>query len=91
MQLGLSFSLLLASLLITLSSGVQAAPAKRGGMVTLPLKRIHQARDDIHPQIVRISPCLSCRCSHFAMLTSAVRDYSFFNNTSTVESNAMRA
>lgn len=53
MQLGLSFSLLLASLLFSLSSGVQAAPAKRGaGMVTLPLKRIHQVRDDIHPQVV---------------------------------------
>ena len=55
MQLGLSLSLLLASLLFSLSSGVQAAPTKRGGMVTLPLKRIHGARDDIHPQVVRAS------------------------------------
>jgi len=54
MQLGLSFSLLLASLLVALSSSeVNAAPLKRNaGMVTLPLKRIHQARDDIHPQIL---------------------------------------
>lgn len=52
MQLTFSFSLLLATLLLTVSSGVQAAPARRGGMVTLPLKRIPQARDDIHPQVV---------------------------------------
>lgn len=53
MQLGLSFTLLLASLLFSLSSGVQAAPARRNaGLVTLPLKRIHQLRDDIHPTLV---------------------------------------
>ncbi|KAI0806325.1 aspartic peptidase A1 [Irpex lacteus] len=52
MQLGLSFTLLLASLLFSLSSGVQAAPARRNaGLVTLPLKRIHQLRDDIHPTL----------------------------------------
>jgi hypothetical protein len=51
MQLGFSFTLLLASLIVSQSSGVQAAPAKRGGIVTLPLHRIHQARDDIHPQV----------------------------------------
>ena len=53
MQLGIQFSLLLASVLV-LFSGVEAAPTKRGGMVTLPLKRITQARDDIHPQVVRL-------------------------------------
>ena len=53
MQLGLQFSVLLASLFVLLS-GVEAAPARRGGMVTLPLKRITQARDDIHPQVVRL-------------------------------------
>ncbi len=52
MQLGLSFSLLLATLLFSLSSGVQAAPAKRGGLITLPLKRITHLRDDVHPTIV---------------------------------------
>lgn len=55
MQLGLQFSVLLAGLLVLLS-GVEAAPTqKRGGMVTLPLKRITQSRDDIHPQVVRSS------------------------------------
>ncbi|OBZ72300.1 putative aspartic-type endopeptidase CTSD [Grifola frondosa] len=56
MQLALSFTTLLASLLVVLSvtgDGVQAAPARRSGsMVTLPLKRIHQARSDIHPQVL---------------------------------------
>ncbi|KAJ3483390.1 hypothetical protein NLI96_g6342 [Meripilus lineatus] len=53
MQLGFSFSLLLASILFTLSTGVQAAPTRRAnpGFVTLPIKRIHQARDDIHPHV----------------------------------------
>ena len=52
MQLGIQFSLLLASVLV-LFSGVEAAPTtKRAGTVTLPLKRITQARDDIHPQMV---------------------------------------
>jgi len=54
MQLGLSFSVLLASLFIAMSpSNVEALPAKRNaGMVTLPLKRLHQPRGDIHPQVV---------------------------------------
>jgi hypothetical protein len=54
MQLGLSFSVLLASLSIAIfSSNVEALPAKRNaGMVTLPLKRLHQPRSDIHPQVV---------------------------------------
>ncbi|KAI0696803.1 aspartic peptidase domain-containing protein [Cytidiella melzeri] len=52
MHLGLSLSLLLANLLFSLSSGAQAAPARRGaGMVTLPLKRIHQIRDDVDAQV----------------------------------------
>ncbi|EPQ52745.1 acid protease [Gloeophyllum trabeum ATCC 11539] len=54
MQLGLSFSLLLASLLVALSSSqVDAHPVKRNaGLVTLPLKRVHQARGDVHPQML---------------------------------------
>jgi len=54
MQLSLSFSLLLASLLLAISSSnVEALPAKRNaGMVTLPLKRLHQPRSDIHPQVL---------------------------------------
>ena len=56
MQLGFSFSLLLASILFTLSTGVEAAPTRRAnpGFVTLPIKRIHQARDDIHPHVVSV-------------------------------------
>ncbi|KDQ57236.1 hypothetical protein JAAARDRAFT_178857 [Jaapia argillacea MUCL 33604] len=51
MQFTLSFTtLLLASLLVL---NVQALPVRRdAGMITLPLKRIHQARDDIHPQML---------------------------------------
>ena len=56
MQLGLSFSLLLAGLLVSQSAQAAPANAKRGGTVTLPLQRIHQARDDIHPQVVRPNP-----------------------------------
>ncbi|KAI0710090.1 acid protease [Earliella scabrosa] len=55
MQLALSFSTLLASILVLLAttdSGVQAAPATRGKTITLPLKRIHQNRADIHPMIL---------------------------------------
>ncbi|KAI0955975.1 hypothetical protein AcV7_006503 [Taiwanofungus camphoratus] len=55
MQLGLSFSMLLAALLVSVSlygDSAEAVPTRRGaGMVTLPLKRIHQPRDDIHPQV----------------------------------------
>ncbi len=55
MQLALSFTTLLASVLYILSAtsgSVEAAPAKRSRSVTLPLTRIHQNRDDVHPQIV---------------------------------------
>ena len=59
MQLAISFSTLLASILVLFAatdSGVQAAPAaKRGKTITLPLKRIHQNREDVHPTIVRTS------------------------------------
>jgi len=53
MQLGLSFSALLASFFVVMSaSGVQALPVKRNaGMVTLPLKRL-ESRSDIHPQLL---------------------------------------
>jgi len=47
----LSFNLLLASILLSLSL-VQGVPLKRNtGLITLPLKRIHQARDDLHPLV----------------------------------------
>ncbi|KAH8117800.1 acid protease [Phellopilus nigrolimitatus] len=55
MQLVLSFSTLLASLLVALSLANDAAarPLKRNaGMVTLPMKRISQARNDVHPQLL---------------------------------------
>ncbi|GBE88244.1 acid protease [Sparassis latifolia] len=55
MQLVLSLTALLATLSMTLSlSGefVQARPTEREvRLVTLPLKRVHQARTDIHPQV----------------------------------------
>ncbi|KAH9856515.1 acid protease [Lenzites betulinus] len=55
MQLALSFTTLLASVLVLLSAtgnGVEAAPAKRSRSVTLPLTRLHQNRADVHPQIL---------------------------------------
>ncbi|KLO12797.1 acid protease [Schizopora paradoxa] len=55
MQLVLSFSTLLASLLVAITLvQVDAAPVNnpRAGHITLPLKRVHQARDDIHPQVL---------------------------------------
>lgn len=66
MQLGLSFTLLLASLLVAFST-VDAAPLKRqnSGMVTLPLKRVHGPRDGVHPQVVRVPSSLSIRNSLF--------------------------
>ncbi|KAI0671548.1 acid protease [Trametes maxima] len=55
MQLALSFTTLLASVLYVLSvtsSGVEAAPAKRSRSITLPLTRLHQNRGDVHPQVL---------------------------------------
>ncbi|KAI0833254.1 acid protease [Trametes gibbosa] len=55
MQLALSFTTLLASVLVILSAtgnSVDAAPAKRSRSVTLPLTRLHQNRADVHPQIL---------------------------------------
>jgi len=53
MQLSLSFSALLAGVLVALSvPDVQAAPTRRAPrMVTLPLKRM-EVRSDVHPQIL---------------------------------------
>lgn len=53
MQLRLTFSALLAGVLIALSANDAAAVpvTKRSGMVTLPLKRMHQARSDVHPLV----------------------------------------
>jgi len=54
MQLHISFSALLTTVLVVLScQDADARPMKRGvGMITLPLKRVHQARGDIHPQVL---------------------------------------
>ncbi|KAI0360084.1 acid protease [Trametes cingulata] len=56
MQLAVSFTTLLASVLFVLSvasNGAEAAPAKRGSRsVTLPLTRLHKPRADVHPQIL---------------------------------------
>ena len=53
----LSFSVLLASVLVSLTllgDSAIAAPAKRdANTITLPLKRAHQKRADVHPQVVR--------------------------------------
>ncbi len=56
MNLSLSFYALLAGVLLALSAqDADAHPiVKRGGSVTLPLKRIQQ-RSDLHPQIVRLA------------------------------------
>ena len=58
MQLGVSFSTLLVSLLVSLFvlDDVAAAPYKRGpapGSVTLSLRRI-PPRNDIHPELVSL-------------------------------------
>jgi len=53
MQLGLPFTFLLTTLLLALSVSVEAAPTRpRNGIVTLPLKRVHQARNDVHPLVL---------------------------------------
>ena len=58
MQRGVSFSTLLATLIVSLLvlEDVAAAPYKRGpapGSVTLSLRRI-PPRDDIHPELVSL-------------------------------------
>jgi hypothetical protein len=59
MQLSLTFSTLLAGVLLALD--VSAVPvAQPPRMVTLPLKRM-EVRSDAHPQIVR---CISIMISH---------------------------
>lgn len=78
MQLGLQFSLLLASFFVLLS-GVEAAPMKRGGLVTLPLKRITQTRSDLHPQVVRPH----CRLPWILTQSTFAHLRSFFSSTST--------
>ena len=59
MILHLSFSMLLASVVLVLlatTDDVQAAPVKRGGIVTIPLRSLHnKVRDsEVHPHIVRV-------------------------------------
>ncbi|TFY79710.1 hypothetical protein EWM64_g4301 [Hericium alpestre] len=52
MQLALSFSVLLGSLLIALTQ-VSALPVDgNAGIVTLPLKRVHGPRSDVHPLVL---------------------------------------
>lgn len=69
MQLALSFSTLLATILVLLStseSSVQAAPlTRRGKSITLPLQRAPQKRGDVHPLVVRRDqhPCALTRFS----------------------------
>ncbi|KAI0077892.1 aspartic peptidase A1 [Panus rudis PR-1116 ss-1] len=50
MQFSCSFSLLLATLLVFLSL-TEAVPVKRTRSVTLPITRVHRARDDVHPHV----------------------------------------
>ena len=76
MQLALSFSTLLASILVLLTvtdNGVHAAPtSKRAAKtITLPLKRIHQNRGDVHPQIVSAPSELRARRSSCHMRDTA--------------------
>ena len=79
MQLSVSFSYLLTTLLFALAQ-VEAIPTKRSpGTVTLPLKRLPQP-SDVHPSIVSsiLDVPLEMNCG--VDTTSP----SFFNNTSTV-------
>ena len=65
MQLQVSFSVLLAGLLTCLSSvEVLATPVNvNEGMITLPLKRHHHAREEIHPLVVRRALPLAKICT----------------------------
>jgi hypothetical protein len=55
MQLHICFSALLTTLVALSCQNVDALPTKRSSaMVTLPLKRVYQTRNDIHPQVVGI-------------------------------------
>jgi hypothetical protein len=76
MQLGLSFSALLAGLLAV--SSVEAAPlARRGKSVSLPLERTHGLRAGVPVDVVRtISPSTS-----IAMLIRLVRSNSRSTST----------
>ncbi|KAK7044185.1 hypothetical protein VNI00_007905 [Paramarasmius palmivorus] len=52
MQLKLSFATLLAGVLLAFTAqDAEARPLKRSGTVTLPLKRVEQRSDGVHPQI----------------------------------------
>ena len=56
MKLDLSLPALLAALLLGFANvdDVDARPLKRATPISLPLKRIHTVREDLHPQIVRL-------------------------------------
>ena len=85
MQLSLSFSFLLTTLLFTLAQ-VEAFPTKRSPRtVTLPLKRLSQP-SDVHPSIVIPTFDLSpgrTRGAHYA-------SFSFYNGVSITPAAAMR-
>jgi hypothetical protein len=58
MLLQINFNLLLASVLVVLSctGDAQAAPSKRGAVVSMPIRSIHHVRNtDIHPHIVSLA------------------------------------
>jgi hypothetical protein len=57
MQLGLTFTALLASL-TALSVPVEAAPVRRGQSVSLPLQQAHALRSDIPAEVVSIAVAL---------------------------------
>jgi hypothetical protein len=64
MQLGLTFTALLASL-AALSVPVEAAPVRRGQSVSLPLQQVHTLRSDIPAEVVSIAVALH-RLVHIA-------------------------
>ncbi|EPT01339.1 hypothetical protein FOMPIDRAFT_1023268 [Fomitopsis schrenkii] len=76
MQLPVSFSVLLASVLVSLTlfgDVAIAAPAKRDAKtITLPLKRTHQKRTDVHPQVF-LQQHLNRSLKRYARLTGNVQ------------------
>lgn len=53
MLLSLNFTGLLASLLLIASSTEAAPIPSNSGIITLPLRSIHQNRNNLHPYVVR--------------------------------------
>jgi ABC-type spermidine/putrescine transport system permease subunit II len=91
MKLGLSIPALMAALLVGFSSvdDVDARPAlKRANPVTLPLKRIHTVRENLHPQIVSLA--LHLYIGIFSLRLTRL-SHSFSSSTSIVVTNAWLA